>query len=1008
MSSLFDSLSEELFQILKGSGKTLTLYGSDGNKTYEPKDARRVFATPDNIMVSVVEAGSDSEVKLYLSQSTDVQAISKLINTLRQITTRYNVLFNVRKYGRELEPKDFAYQASVNEAAMWGTNKTSYQKFGPTKLIIRHTAPVREGVIGSRGRNILSMFVETSEGERFKFPENHLSAGRAFAQHIAQGGVPHDELGLQMVQLATESLNLARVNRYIHLSRNILGEDAVALRPTIRTRIVEIRKAFTALARPRGYHKVKEAGLPLASTNLSESDDFGTKLQGLQTLLQIDSNHALAESLMPVALLQMGENMTDINEMFQGVITLEDAAADALVEALLDEYGYTDESWARFGNNIAFAEGAVFESAQEALDLLEAAYQINEGDAILDYATQWTNHRFGRSEAGGFDSPKDRTKHEAGVSALADGLRAILAGQIDMPDLPETGMPQFRDENAKIRFFLDMFISQNKLGNDSTANYVSTIVDKMADGQKLDGAEKTVASKLYNALKADVEMGESIVDEGTYMEDPYSDSGDRAVDAVLTHFEEDFDGEQFLQTQGYEEFLDHTISPEEKSDPMDASYFIKGIAHQIVVAYENADMVGYNGNEEFILRAATDLFNKYVKPVLAQNGWTINEAVVEFAVEDDRPGHHGIGAGDHVATDYGPGIVDSVEGDLAVVEFLHGGMKTLHVDAMDKLDKLGGVAEEAELAQWFEGFSPEAVLEVNWEHGMPKQAKAKPTNPNFDANLSVGDRVTHKVYGAGEVVALDEKNAKVRFDSEHMRLPEHKTVTMHKGVLSKAGAFRKAADENVQIPEAAKSGPKATAYIHYNGEDDVEVQVEYQIDDGTFHTGLDYPTHHSYGAQVDIDDVRVVATGEDITLQVQQDKSLMDSLTQACIDDAAEAAEYERGQAADYARDDRDFDESMELDELSPAKAGDYFMKASSDRARQERKAAKGDEKAALRLKNRDAALSKSFTRMREDEEVIGGDKGEDLINDVKAEEQVDEAFRAELANLLKNAMFRK
>ena len=31
MSSLFDSLSEELFQILKGSGKTLTLYGEDGN-----------------------------------------------------------------------------------------------------------------------------------------------------------------------------------------------------------------------------------------------------------------------------------------------------------------------------------------------------------------------------------------------------------------------------------------------------------------------------------------------------------------------------------------------------------------------------------------------------------------------------------------------------------------------------------------------------------------------------------------------------------------------------------------------------------------------------------------------------------------------------------------------------------------------------------------------------------------------------------------------------------------
>jgi hypothetical protein len=940
MSSLFDSLSEELFQVLKGSGKTLTLYGEDGNKTYEPKKARRVFATPDNIMVSVIEAGSDSEVKLYLSQSTDVRGISKLINTLRQITTRYNVLFNVRKYGRELQPKDFAYQASMMEASMWGTTKTSYQKFGPTKLIIRHYQPVREGVIGARGRNILSMFVETKEGERFKFAENHLSAGRAFAQHINQGGKPHDELGTQLTILAQESLALGRVNRYIHHSRNILGEEAIALRSPIKTRIVELRRAFLSMSRPRGYAAIKEAGLPSVSTNLCEATS--DRLGYLQTLLQIDSNHALAESLMPVALLTMGENMTDKNSMFHGVLTLEEDAADALVEALLDEYGYDTETFARFGSHVAFNEAQIFEDAQEVLDLLEAAYQINEADAVMDYATQWTKHRFAATGNTDFQDPKDRKEFEKGIDELADGLRAILGGHFQTPEFPEH-VPGFADAGAKARFYLDLYVSQHALSNVATLNYVSTIIDKMAEGKKLDGAESTIANKLIKTLEDDLNGGE--MDESYYAPNPYDQDNEADIERSLEYFEDNFSAEEFLKDGGYEEFLDDTISPEDKTDPMDADYFIKGICHDIVKALENDDIYGYHGTEDFIVNTAKDLFIKDVKPVLEQNGWKISEEVQEFAEYEEKPEHHGIAAGDHVATDMGPATVISIEGDLASVEFLHGGAKTMHVDDMEKIPAFNKFGEEAELAQWFESFDPENLLSeepyVNWAHGMPAQAKAEPTNPEFSKDLAVGDRVTHKVYGSGEVVALDDKMAKVAFDNAHVRLPDHKTVTMSKGVLTKAGAYRK--PEKVSIRKTT---------------------------------------------------------------------------------------------------------EEEQLDELSPAKYGDYFSKAASDRARQEKKAARGDEKAALRLKKRDAGLSTAFNKMREeemddsdlnhvfansdpeaedqlskdyphslrkahfegDEEVLGGDQGEDLIDDVKVQhgdEEVDEAFRAELEALLKNARFR-
>lgn len=930
MSSLFDSLSEELFEVLKGSGKTLTLYGEDGNKTYEPKKARRVFATPDNIMVSVVEAGSDSEVKLYLSQSTDIRGISKLINTLRQIATRYNVLFNVRKYGRELQPKDFAYQASMMEAAMWGTTHTSYQKFGPTKLIIRHYQPVREGVIGARGRNILSMFVETQEGERFKFAENHLSAGRAFAQHINQGGKPHDEVGTQLVILAQESLALARVNRYIHHARNILGEEAVALRIPIRTRIVELRRAFLGMSRPRGYHKVKEAGLPATATNLNEASS--DRLGHLHTLLQIDSNHALAESLMPVALLPMGENMTDKNTMFRGVLTLEDTAADALVEALLDEYGYGEDSWTRFGSNIAFNEDAIFEDAQEVLDLIEATYQINENDAILDYATQWTNHRLGQSGRVDFQDPKDRKEHDKGIDDLANGLRAILSGHIEMPNYPFNNEPRFRDESAAIRYFLDLYVSQNKLGNIATANYVSTIIDKMAEGKKLDGAEKTIANKLYSALEdhVDANRPEGEMDESF----PYDDRDDAKYEAALEHIVDTFDYDDFIN-----DVLPFVKYDEEKDEPLETKYIMDNLDGYIAMFMDN---MGFNAQKGDFKHEADELF-KVLKQDLEKRGYHFDTTIQEFAEMEDKPEHHGFAAGDHVATDKGPATVISVEGDLATVEFLHGGTDVIDVVDMDKIPELATFGEEADLAQWFEGFDPENILEapLGWSLDQDlSRVKAEPTNPDFDPEIKVGDRVTHKAYGSGEVKAVDDKNAKVLFDNPHVRLPDNKTVTMNKGILTKAGAYRKAAEE-VEVVEAATSDNSIDSYINTDLEDDVEVTVEFDVESDDPSVG--------YRGGIVINSVVRKDNGEDV---------------------------YDLLSAADLARFQEEATEELQgrIDDR-----GDYEY----DRRRDSR---------------------------FEDVEVIGGDQGQDLIDDVKVkhgDDEVDEAFRAELESLLKNARFR-
>jgi hypothetical protein len=684
-------------------------------------------------------------------------------------------LFNVRKYGRELQPKDFAYQASMNEANMWGSTKTSYQKFGPTKLIVRHCRPVVEGVIGARGRNILGLFVETKEGERFKFSENHLSAGRAFAQHINQGGRPYDDIGNKISVLAQESLNLAQVSRYIHHARNLLGEEALSLRTPIKNRIVELRKAFMTMSRPRGYHKIKES-LPLNTVNLNES--VGDRISHLQDILMIDSNHALAESLMPVALLQMGENMTNMNKMFHSVLTLEDAAADALVEALLDEYGHNEESWTRFGSSMAFNESEIFEDATGFLDLMETPYQINEEDAVLNYATAWTKSRHaasGQVDDAGRPAQLDKDQ-EKGIEELADGLRAILAGNFEIPEFPER-VPGFADMNAKARFYLDLYVGQHALANPATLNYVGTIIDKMAEGKKLDGAEKTIASKLIQTLEDDLNAGE--VDESYYNPNPYSGDNDAEYDSDIESLIGQFNVQEFV-----EDIYPIVKHDEEKQDPLEKEYIMSNLDGYFAVGMDN---LGWDATKGQFKTWAEELFPQ-VKDYVEQRGYSLDESIKEFAENDEEFSDHGFEVGDHVATDMGPATIMGIEGDIASIEFMNGGARKIHVDDMDKVSGLASFGEEAELAEWFEEFDPKTVLEVNF--ALPPKEKAAPVNPEFDSTINVGDRVTHKVYGAGEVLAVDEKMAKVVFDTPHARLPDSKTVTMTKGVLSKAGGYR--------------------------------------------------------------------------------------------------------------------------------------------------------------------------------------------------------------------------
>jgi hypothetical protein len=52
------------------------------------------------------------------------------------------------------------------------------------------------------------LFVETTDGERFKLPYNNLRYARAMARHVSEGGNVNDDFGQHITKVAEECSKL--------------------------------------------------------------------------------------------------------------------------------------------------------------------------------------------------------------------------------------------------------------------------------------------------------------------------------------------------------------------------------------------------------------------------------------------------------------------------------------------------------------------------------------------------------------------------------------------------------------------------------------------------------------------------------------------------------------------------------------------------------------------------------------------------------------------------------
>lgn len=280
-----ESLSTEIFNILKGAGYKIRLYGDNGKETLDTEEATRLYAVNQNLIVTIVEEDNKLEAIVKVGNNFDIKNNRDILNAIKAVTHKRLGEYTMRKFDKNIAPKD-----AVNEgfSRAEGSTKTSYIKLENATLITKHTKKVNEEVRGSRSRNIHSLFIENSQGEKFKFPHKYMAGARAMTRHVNEGGTPYDDKGKAILAMCEEIADLGKFSQYTRKNK-LVNEDNEDVVETVKARMNSLKEEIKKLSTVRGYNNFKiQEKAELEENNLDIADKFqynALRTEGMERVL---------------------------------------------------------------------------------------------------------------------------------------------------------------------------------------------------------------------------------------------------------------------------------------------------------------------------------------------------------------------------------------------------------------------------------------------------------------------------------------------------------------------------------------------------------------------------------------------------------------------------------------------------------------------------------------------------------------------------------------------------
>jgi len=412
----------------------------------------------------------------------------RFIRSFRQFAKNRLLKFHVQNIGKDhLDKRDYNFQAKpkeepvmqpqqqpVMESKMYGNARMSYQDLGEARLVIKHSQPVNPEIAAGRTMHIDSIYVENSQGERFKYPFKHLSGARAMAEHLKHGGIPYDSIGKHITSLSEELAQLRKFKGYV--TRNdTLAEAMNDITPRVLERIEAVKKEVEMLQRPAYYETFAES--------FEDQED------------QMIPEDIMSDWIDRLTIRTFNEELkTAFPYIFRLVDETSIPTKDVNPDDLLDEAGAGAKQAA-----IAISKKESGKYDKDGKRLKESPEDQFESflDSIMTEAeNEGHNDLF---------SPDVDTRTQAldQLKGMMTGGKKLLAGQGGMNAL------------SSIKGIIDSDYLNNELsalsGDDDAGSVIKTYLDKIGDGQIREPkapkaksiAQEIIASQVLNSTEGD-------------------------------------------------------------------------------------------------------------------------------------------------------------------------------------------------------------------------------------------------------------------------------------------------------------------------------------------------------------------------------------------------------------------------------------------------------------------------------------------------------------------------
>lgn len=248
----------------------------------------------------VILIGQDRNVKIFFGDNLgrtmereDKSSWYDFLNHLKQFSVRNNLMnFEIENINRL--KYNMQGMAAIREGLFegyYGTRKVSYSdQPKQTRLVIKHNRTLGED--DARFRYVESLYVETSDDQRFRLPFTNLIGGRAMARHVSEGGTPYDTFGQHISEIVKE-MNI--LNKFVRASKNKQFDTAAAdLAETAVRHYQDLKTKAKRMISQRGYLEELQAFDP---AEITDSDALAEDIRNMFIEQSLDSR---IEAAIPV------------------------------------------------------------------------------------------------------------------------------------------------------------------------------------------------------------------------------------------------------------------------------------------------------------------------------------------------------------------------------------------------------------------------------------------------------------------------------------------------------------------------------------------------------------------------------------------------------------------------------------------------------------------------------------------------------------------------------------